>query len=186
MESKPYGSELCRYMFSKLFLPINEGSKEKYMLDLPAQVYCSINMYQMLSVYIVYGTSKEEDLLLSSYSSLMMFAERWTMDIYYCKSNALLYIFQPICSTSLLSPVNCSDPTPPTDGSTDPYQNTTEGAEIFFRCNPGFVPARRMRAVCGADGRWNPDLPLWGDYHSKLLGKCSGLWGKHQHMVYVM
>ena len=33
----------------------------------------------------------------------------------------------------------------------------TEGAEIFFKCNPGFVPAGRRTAVCGADGRWNPD-----------------------------
>ena len=65
-------------------------------------------------------------------------------------------------STSLLPPVNCSDPTPPMDGSIDPYQNTTEGAEIFLRCNPGFVPAGRMRAVCGADGRWNPDLATLG------------------------
>ena len=43
------------------------------------------------------------------------------------------------------------------DGSIEPYQNTTEGAEIFFKCNPGFVPTGRMRAVCGADGRWSPD-----------------------------
>ena len=54
--------------------------------------------------------------------------------------------------------VNCSDPTPPMNGSIAPYQNTTEGAEISFMCNPGFIPpAGRMRAVCGADGRWNPD-----------------------------
>ena len=59
---------------------------------------------------------------------------------------------------SLFPPsVNCSDPAVPGGGSIDPYQNTTEGAEIFFRCNPGFVPAGRMRAVCGADGRWSPD-----------------------------
>ena len=32
-----------------------------------------------------------------------------------------------------------------------------EGAEILFRCNPGFVPAGNMTAVCGTDGRWNPD-----------------------------
>ena len=57
----------------------------------------------------------------------------------------------------IILPANCSDPTPPTDGSIETYQNTTEGAEILFRCNPGFVPAGRMRAVCGADGRWNPD-----------------------------
>ena len=55
------------------------------------------------------------------------------------------------------STANCSDPTPPVDGFIEAYQNTTEGAEIFFRCNPGFVPAGRMRAVCGADGRWNTD-----------------------------
>ena len=28
---------------------------------------------------------------------------------------------------------------------------------IFFRCEPGFIPAGRMRAVCGADGRWIPN-----------------------------
>ena len=43
------------------------------------------------------------------------------------------------------------------NGSIDPYQNTTEGAEIFFRCDPGFVPAENMTAVCAADGMWNPD-----------------------------
>ena len=43
------------------------------------------------------------------------------------------------------------------DGSIDPYQNTTEGAEISFRCNAMFVPTERMTAVCGADGRWSPD-----------------------------
>ena len=32
-----------------------------------------------------------------------------------------------------------------------------EGAEIFFRCDPGFIPAENMTAVCGPDGRWNPD-----------------------------
>ena len=43
------------------------------------------------------------------------------------------------------------------DGSIDSYQNTTEGAEIFFRCNPGFVPAERMTATCASIGMWTPD-----------------------------
>ena len=43
------------------------------------------------------------------------------------------------------------------NGSIDPYQNTTEGAEVFFRCNPGFVPAGDMTAVCAANGSWTPD-----------------------------
>ena len=62
------------------------------------------------------------------------------------------------------TPVNCSNPTVPGNGSIEAYQNTTEGAEIVFRCdqqysmgNPGFVPAGNMTAVCGAEGRWSPD-----------------------------
>ena len=54
-------------------------------------------------------------------------------------------------------PVSCGQPNITGNGSIETYQNTAEGAEIFFRCNAGFVPAGRMRAVCGADGRWNPD-----------------------------
>jgi len=53
--------------------------------------------------------------------------------------------------------VNCSEPTTPGNGFIEPYQNTTEGAEIFFRCNSGFVPNTTMMATCGADERWNPD-----------------------------
>ena len=68
-----------------------------------------------------------------------------------------MFLAEACVITSQTSPVNCSDSTVPGNGSIDPYQNTTEGAEIFFRCNPGFVPAGRMRAVCRADGRWSPD-----------------------------
>ena len=48
----------------------------------------------------------------------------------------------------------------------------TEGAEIFFKCNPGYVPAGRMTAVCGADGRWNPDpatVVCTGEIHCVAL-----------------
>ena len=62
-----------------------------------------------------------------------------------------------ILLTIHLSLVNCSDPTPPMDGSIDPYQNTTEGAVISFRCDPGLVPAGRMNTICESDGRWIPD-----------------------------
>ena len=58
--------------------------------------------------------------------------------------------------------VSCGQPVTPDNGSTEAYQNTTEGAEIFFRCNPGFVPAGRMRAVCASDGRWTPDPATLG------------------------
>lgn len=72
--------------------------------------------------------------------------------------------------SSLLPPANCSDPNPLENGSIEAFQNTTEGAEIFFECDPGFAPAGKMRAVCTSDGRWNPDpamhmctckYPMW-------------------------
>ena len=75
-----------------------------------------------------------------------------------------------------LPPVNCSDPIPPMNGSIHPYQNTTEGAEIFFRCNLMFVPAERMTAVCGADGRWNPDP-------ATLVCKCEIIIGSSNHFT---
>ena len=49
------------------------------------------------------------------------------------------------------------DPDPLQNGFIEAYKNTTEGAEIFYRCNPEFVPAQKMRTVCTSDGRWNPD-----------------------------
>ena len=43
------------------------------------------------------------------------------------------------------------------NGSIDPHQNTTEGAEVFFMCNPMFVPTGRMTATCTSNGMWTPD-----------------------------
>ena len=57
----------------------------------------------------------------------------------------------------LLFSFSCKQPVIPGNGSIEAYKNSLEGAEIFFKCNSGFVPAGRMRAVCGDDGRWNPD-----------------------------
>ena len=37
------------------------------------------------------------------------------------------------------------------------YQNTTEGAEVLFKCNQGFTPAENMTAVCAVNGSWTPD-----------------------------
>ena len=50
----------------------------------------------------------------------------------------------------------------PQNGSIEPYQSTLGGAEIFFMCNPRFVPAGRMRANCtsngvAVNGTWTPD-----------------------------
>ena len=66
--------------------------------------------------------------------------------------------FSPTLNNMLfLLPVSCGDPTVPTNGSIDPYQNTTVGGQIVFRCDPGFDPDGDMTAVCAANGSWTPD-----------------------------
>ena len=53
-------------------------------------------------------------------------------------------------------------PVAPGNGSIVTVASTLGGAEILFRCNPGFVPTGRMRAVCmsdgvSVDGSWSAD-----------------------------
>ena len=56
-------------------------------------------------------------------------------------------------------------PRAPENGSIENIQSisTVGGDRIFFRCNPGYVPAERMNATCvspdgiSAVGTWTPD-----------------------------
>ena len=82
-----------------------------------------------------------------------------TISAFYFKLNVLHSVTSlHVCLHFLLSIANCSEPTAPENGVVEPYQSTLEGAEIIFMCNPGFVPAGRMRAVCAADGSWTSVL----------------------------
>ena len=64
-----------------------------------------------------------------------------------------------------LPPVDCVVPHAPGNGIIENIQNisTVGGAQIFFRCSPGYVPAGRMNATCvspdgiSAVGTWTPD-----------------------------
>ena len=42
----------------------------------------------------------------------------------------------------------CSAPGALQCGSLESYTNTTEGSEVFYRCDPGLVPEGRMRVNC--------------------------------------
>ena len=64
-----------------------------------------------------------------------------------------------------LPPVSCGMPRAPENGIIENIQSISAvgGAQIFFRCNPGYVPAGRMSATCvspdgiSVDGTWTPD-----------------------------
>ena len=51
--------------------------------------------------------------------------------------------------------VDCGPPGAPQRGSLESYTDTTEGSEVFYRCDPGLVPGGTMRAVCTRSG-WSP------------------------------
>ena len=55
----------------------------------------------------------------------------------------------------LLHAVDCGPPVAPQNGSLESYTVTTEGSEVFYSCNQGLVPERRMRAMCTRNG-WSP------------------------------
>ena len=52
--------------------------------------------------------------------------------------------------------VDCGAPVAPRNGSLESYTDTTEGSEVFYRCDPGLVPEGRMRANCTRNG-WSPN-----------------------------
>ena len=56
----------------------------------------------------------------------------------------------------LLHAVDCGPPIAPQRGSLESYTATTEGSEVFYRCNQGLVPEGRMRAMCTRNG-WSPN-----------------------------
>ena len=64
-----------------------------------------------------------------------------------------------------LPPVNCGMPRAPENGSIENIQSisTVGGAQIFFGCTPGYIPAGRISATCvspdgiSAVGTWTQD-----------------------------
>ena len=60
-------------------------------------------------------------------------------------------------------PVNCRVPRAPENGMIENIQSTVGGAQLFFRCNPRYVPAGRMSATCMSPdgisvlGTWTPN-----------------------------
>ena len=51
---------------------------------------------------------------------------------------------------------DCGPPVAPQNGSLESYTDTTEGSEVFYSCDPGLVPERRVKSVC-AGNEWSPN-----------------------------
>ena len=80
--------------------------------------------------------------------------------------------------------VDCGPPVAPQRGSLESYTDTTEGSEVFYRCDPGLVPEGRMRAVCTRSG-WSPnpsDLRCAGVFYiwEQFFHNCAREWGNYR------
>ena len=53
---------------------------------------------------------------------------------------------------------NCSAPILNTGVIAEPYNDTTEGAVVYFNCVHGFAPNERRMAVCQHNGHWSPEI----------------------------
>ena len=72
----------------------------------------------------------------------------------------MLAVDHPLVSffcSPLFYVVDCGPPVAPQRGSLETYTDTTEGSEVFYRCNQHLVPERRMNATC-TDSGWRPNL----------------------------
>ena len=57
---------------------------------------------------------------------------------------------------STSSSVDCGPPPGPWNVSLESYTNTTEGSVVFYSCDSGLVPERRMMSLCTGSG-WSPN-----------------------------
>ena len=48
----------------------------------------------------------------------------------------------------------------------EPYNDTTEGAVIYFNCVHGFAPNEQRMAVCQHSGHWSPEIS--SKYHIQV------------------
>ena len=62
-----------------------------------------------------------------------------------------------VSSIFTLSSVDCGPPIAPRNGLLEGYNNTAEGSEVFYSCDPRHLPEGSMKAVCTNNG-WTPIL----------------------------
>ena len=53
--------------------------------------------------------------------------------------------------------VRCNEPVPPKNGQFVSGSRRTEGSEVVFMCNDGFLPSGEISAICRPDMIWVPD-----------------------------
>ena len=55
------------------------------------------------------------------------------------------------------SAIACGAPSFSCGVTVEPFSSTINNSEIFYQCQPGFLPEGRGTLRCGEDGRWSPD-----------------------------
>jgi len=58
------------------------------------------------------------------------------------------------------SVVSCGLPSPPANGTIEPYSSTQVGAEVQYHCDEGHTPREWRTSQCQENGSWAPDPAL--------------------------
>jgi len=56
--------------------------------------------------------------------------------------------------------VGCGHPSPPANGTIEPYSSTQVGAEVQYHCDEGHTPREWRTSQCQENGSWAPDPAL--------------------------
>ncbi len=68
--------------------------------------------------------------------------------------------------------VQCDEPAPPMNGRLVSVSERTEGSQITFMCNDGFLPAGVRMATCRADKTWDNDPAMFECEPPATTSKC--------------
>ena len=55
------------------------------------------------------------------------------------------------------STIDCGTPSFTGGVAVEPFNSTTVGSDIFYKCQSGHLLEERRNLVCGGDGMWSPD-----------------------------
>ena len=67
------------------------------------------------------------------------------------------FIVVVLFTLSVVAVVDCGTPSAAIGVLIQPYNSTTVGSQIIFRCMDGLIPEKEVSAVCRSDGEWSQD-----------------------------
>ena len=106
-----------------------------------------------------------------------------------CEGSRCLQSYKAICNLTVYIfywyVASCGLPSPPANGTIEPYNSTEVGAEVQYHCDEGHTPREWRTSECQENGTWTPNPALLNCamgmhmFHIKsmknIFQKCRGM-----------